>query len=42
MKWTEAFGKVNLCIQLSEVRSLSRMDLAKNGRFAKLNVGFTT
>ena len=41
VNWLEAFDSVDLCFQLSEVRRLSRLRLAKNGRFAKLNVGNT-
>ena len=41
VNWLEAFGSVDLCFQLSEVRRLSRLRLAKNGRFAKLNAGIT-
>ena len=41
VNWLEAFDSVDLCFQLSEVRRLSRLRLARNGRFAKLNVGST-
>lgn len=41
VNWLEAFDSVDLCFQLSEVRRLSRLRLAKNGRFSKLNVGST-
>ena len=41
VNWLEAFGYDDEDRQLSEVRRLSRLKLAKNGRFAKLNVGET-
>lgn len=41
VNWLEAFGGVDQDYQLDEVRRLSRLRLARNGRFAKLSVGET-
>ena len=41
VNWLEAFGYDDESRHLSEVRRLSRLRLARNGRFAKLNVGET-
>ena len=41
VNWLEAFGGDDQKHQLSEVRRLFRLQLARNGRFAKLNVGET-
>ena len=41
VNWLEAFEGDDQEHQLSEVRRLFRLHLARNGRFAKLNVGET-
>lgn len=41
VNWLEAFGGDDQERQLSEVRRLFRLQLPRNGRFAKLNVGET-
>ena len=41
VNWLEAFGGDDADHQLSEVRRLLRLQLARSGRFAKLNVGET-
>ena len=41
VNWMEAFGGDDQEHQLSEVRRLFRLQLARSGRFAKLNVGET-
>lgn len=41
VNWLEAFGGADQEYQLNEVRRLSRLQLARSGRFAKLNVGET-
>ena len=41
VNWLEVFGGNDEHHQLSEVRRLSWLRLARNGRFAKLNVGET-
>ncbi len=41
VNWLEAFGYDDKNRQLSEVRRLLRLRPARNGRFAKLNVGVT-
>jgi len=41
VNWLEIFGVSDENSQLSEVRRLLRLEPAKNGRFAKLNVGET-
>ena len=41
VNWLEAFEGDDQEHQLSEVRRLFRLQLARNGRFAKLNVGET-
>ena len=41
VNWLEIFGGNDEHRQLSEVRQLLRLEPAKNGRFAKLNVGVT-
>ncbi len=41
VNWLEVFGGNDEHRQLGEVRRLFRLRLARNGRFAKLNVGAT-
>ena len=41
VNWLEAFGGDDQYYQLREVRRLFRLQLARTGRFAKLNVGET-
>ena len=41
VNWLEVFGGTDYHRQVGEVRRLSRLRLARHGRFAKLNVGET-
>ena len=41
VNWLDYFGGTNQLRQMDEVRRLFRLGLARNGRFARLNVGRT-
>ena len=41
VNWLEVFGGVDLEFQLDNVKRFIRLNLSRNGKFARLNVGIT-